>query len=148
MEMTEETRTNSEELLLRGAELLKPLFLKHGFVFAPLGKGKGSGGRFAFGEFRKEDRRLEFHFRYSLGLVTYHLGSESISHEEYMCSVLGKPHLSQYPGFSDDPFDAFLRLREDLENYCDDFLDGTDDLFRNRIKDAHARWAGKPKLPG
>jgi hypothetical protein len=80
-------------------------------------------------------------------MVTYHLGSESISHEEYMYSVLGKPDLSNFPGFSIDPLDAFRHLRDDLRNYCNEFLEGTNDIFLRRIEDARARWASKPKLP-
>jgi hypothetical protein len=83
------------------------VFSEHGFVFVRLGAGDSSGGRFASAEFRRADRAFEFHFRFSLGMVTYRLGSESVSHEEYMCSVLGKPNLSRYPGFAIDPLDAF-----------------------------------------
>src|ERR1700733_2642043 len=43
----------------------------HGFVFGPTTAGDGSGGSFARGEFRGGNRRLELHYRYSLGLVTY-----------------------------------------------------------------------------
>ena len=78
---------NPETALLQGAELLKPVFLEHGFVFALLDGGKSSGGRFASAEFRRGDRRFEFHFRHSLGIIVYHLGSEGISHEEFMLSV-------------------------------------------------------------
>ena len=138
---------NPQEALLEGSELLGPMFAKHEFRFAQLGKGHGSGGRFAFAEFRKGDRRIEFHVRYNLGMVTYHLGSESISHEEYMCSVLGKPNLSRYPGFSSDILEAFRDLREDLQNHGIEFLEGTDAEFLARIKDARARWANRPKLP-
>ena len=140
-------QTNPEEALLQGSELLKPVFSRHGFIFALLGGGDSSGGQFAFAEFRIGDRSFEFHFRYSLGMVAYHLGSESISHEEYMCSVLGKPHLSDYPCFSNDPLDAFQHLRRDLETYCGEFLEGTNDEFLRRIGDARARWGNKPKLP-
>lgn len=139
--------SNPEEKLLQGSELLRPLFTKHGFVFAPLDEGKSSGGPFASAEFSRDDRSFEFHFRFSLGMVTYHLGAESITHQEYMCSVLGKPNLSRYPGFSNDPLDAFRDLRDDLENYCSEFLEGTSDTFLRRIEDARMRWALLPKLP-
>jgi hypothetical protein len=139
--------TDPEEILREGSELLMPLFAEHGFVFARSGAGDSSGGRFASAEFRRDDRRLEFHFRFSLGMVCYHLGSESISHEEYMCSVLGKPNLSHYPGFSNDPLDAFRQLREDVEKYCIEFLDGTDEAFHLRIEEARSCWANRPKLP-
>jgi hypothetical protein len=136
-----------EEILLQGSELLKPLFSEYGFNFARLGAGNSSGGRFASAEFRRSDRSFQFHFRYSLGMVTYHLGSESISHEEYMCSVLGKPYLSHYPGFSSDPLEAFRDLRDDLQSYCSDFLHGSNDTFLRRIEDARVRWVIRPKLP-
>lgn len=136
-----------EEMLLQGSEILMPLFTGHGFVFAPLSQGSSSGGRFASAEFKRDDRRFEFHFRYRLGMVNYHLGSESISHQEYMCSVLGKPNLSRYPGFSNDPLDGFRDLRNDQEDYCAEFLKGTDEEFLRRIADARLRWAALPKLP-
>ena len=139
--------SSPEEILLQGSGLLLPLFSAHGFVFMQLANGSSSGGRFASAEFRRGDRWFEFHFRYSLGMVTYHLGSESISHQEYMCSVLGKPNLSRYPGFSDEPLAAFRDLRTDLEEYCGDFLEGTNETFLSRIEDAHRRWAAIPKLP-
>lgn len=145
--MTSETVANPQDILLQGAECLKTVFTPHGFAFTQTGTGTGSGGRYASAEFRKGDRRFEFHFRYSLGMVSYHLGSESISHEEYMCSVLGKPNLSRYPGFSKSPLDAFQHLRDDLISYCHDFLEGTDATFLRRIEDARLRWASKPKLP-
>jgi hypothetical protein len=136
-----------KKVLIEGAELLRPLFAEHGFAFALLGGGESSGGEFAYAEFRKGERRFEFHFRHSLGMVTYHLGLESISHEEYMCSVLGGPGLSRYPGFSRDPLDAFRGLSGDLRAHCGEFLEGTNEEFRRRIEDAHSRWATKPKLP-
>jgi hypothetical protein len=139
--------TDPEQILLRGSDLLKPLFLEHGFTFAQLDKGTGSGGAFAAAEFRRADRRFEFHFRFSLGLVTYRLGTESISHEEYMCSVLRGPNLSRYPGFSKDPLDAFRDLSDDIRDHCGDFLEGTDEALLRRIEDARASWASRPKLP-
>lgn len=70
------------------------------------------------------EERTEFHFRYSLGMVSYHLGSESISHQEYMCSVLGKPGLSHYPGFSSEPLDVSsesIVARNNAHNSCGSF---------------------------
>ena len=139
--------TKPETILLQGSESLKPLFSEHGFAFAPLGGGSSSGGQFAYAEFRRVDRRFEFHFRYSLGMVTYHLGSKSISHQEYMSSVLGTPGLSHYPGFSNDPLEAFRDLRDDLQSYCAEFLEGTNETFLHRIEHARSRWANRPKLP-
>jgi hypothetical protein len=93
------------------------------------------------------DRRFEFHVRYGLGIVIYRLGSQWVSHEEYMFSVLGKPNASRYPGFSQNPLDAFSHLLDDLQDYAMDFLEGSDEAFLNRIEDGRARWANRPKLP-
>jgi hypothetical protein len=137
----------AKEWLERGAELLKPLFLRYGFAYRTLNDGDSSGGQFAYGEFRKGARRMEFHFRYSLGLVTYKLNSHSMSHQEYMRSMLGKPNASQYPGFSTDPMDAFRHLRFDLEEHCADFFEGTDECLLRRIEDALAEPIQKSGLP-
>lgn len=137
----------AEEWLIRGSDLLRPLLMGHGFTYRTLNKGNSSGGQFAAGEFRRGTRRLEFHFRYSLGLVSYHLDSRSMLHQEYMCSVLGRPNASHYPGFSNDPMDAFRDLRLDMEAYCSDFLEGADDQLLRRIEDAHARPCYKIGLP-
>jgi len=136
-----------ETILLQGSELLKPLFLSRGFVFAQLEGGNSSGGGFASGEFRRADRSFEFHVRSNLGMVVYHLGTESISHHDYMLSVLGKPGLSSYPGFSTDPLDAFRNLHDDLRNHCDEFLDGTNEAFLRRVADARSFAAKMPRLP-
>jgi hypothetical protein len=136
-----------KDVLLQGAELLRPLFTEHGFAFELLGGGPSSGGEFAYAEYRKGERRIEFHFRHSLGMVTYHLGPDSISHEQYMFSVREKPSLSRYPGFSGDPLDAFRDLGGDIEAYCAEFLGGTNEEFHNRIEEARWRWAHRPKLP-
>jgi hypothetical protein len=140
-------RIDPEEVVLQGAELLKPLFAKYGFVQGPLTKGESSGGRFASAEFRKGDRRFEFHFRSSLGMVTYRLGSQSISHQEYMCSILGKPNMSRYPGFAGEPLEAFRNLRDDILDYCGEFLEGTTTTFIRRIENARTCWSHIPKLP-
>ena len=137
-----------EQILLQGAELLKPLFSQHGFAFAQLAAGTGSGGAFATAGFRRADRSFELHFRFSLGIVTYRIGSESISHEELMCSVLGGPNRSRYPGFSNDPMDAFRDLRDDLREYCSEFLVGPDEAFLHRIQEARVSRANRPRLPG
>ncbi len=93
----------------------------------PIESGDGSGGRFARTDYVRGDRRLELHFRYSLGLVTYYLGAVAISHEAYMRTVLGPRGNNQYPGFSEDPLDGFRHLRHDLQRYCDDFLSGSEE---------------------
>lgn len=133
--------------LVLGSNILEPLLLRHGFVFRATDAGSSSGGQFASGEFRKGNRWLEFHFRHSLGMVTYHLGSRSMSHQEYMRSVLGRPNASHYPGFSSDPLEAFRHLCLDLEEHCAEFLEGTDDCLLHRIEDAQAQRSDRPMLP-
>src|SRR5437868_689109 len=92
--------------LLEGCKILDAVMKPHGFNFVGGLTGKGSGGYFASGEYVRGDRRLELHFRYSLGLVTYHIGELSLTHDEYMRALLGKDGGNKYPGFSDDPLDG------------------------------------------
>lgn len=99
-----------------------------GFQFVLETSGKGSGGEFASGSYRRDDRRLELHFRYSLGLVTYHIGDDSLGHEEYM-RFLGVFRNNRYPDFPKDPLDSFENLASDLKSYCSDFLSGAGDQF-------------------
>ena len=106
-----------------GAAILEPLMSRNGFKFSLVNKGPSSGGFFAEGEFRNGDRRLEFHFRHSLGLVRYHVGDSSLSHEEHM-KCLGVSGRHHYPGFTDDPLEPFRQLRLDLEEFAEDFLKG------------------------
>jgi hypothetical protein len=110
------------ESLRAGCEILDPVLMADGFVRRKIQFGQGSGGSFARTEYQRGDRRLELHFRYSLGLVTYHVAALSLSHEAYMRAVLGRRGANQYPGFSEDPLDGFRHLRHDLERYCVDFL--------------------------
>jgi hypothetical protein len=128
---------NADEALTAGVQLLTPLMESHGFTFVPLASGKSSGGWSASGEFRRQRgddlRRLELHFRHSLGLVTYHLGATSLSHSDYMRALKAK---NQYPGFSDDPLDGFRHLLRDLERYAGDFLDGPGDQFAHCAHEA------------
>ena len=101
-----------------------------GFRFELREAGRGSGGRFAWGEYVRDDRRLELHFRYSLGLVTYHAGRFSIAHEPYLLA-LGVPRGdNQYPGFSDDPLEGFRSLAHDLSRFCREFLSGDATILR------------------
>jgi hypothetical protein len=116
------------EVLSKGVKVLKPLLQSKGFRFRFGREGEGSGGPFACGEFVRRDRRFELHFRGSLGLVRYHVGQDSASHESYM-RELDVWDQCKYPGFSDDPMDAFGRLAHDL-TFADDFLDGPATVLR------------------
>lgn len=102
---------------------------------------------YASTEFIRGDRRLEIHFRHSLGLVTYHVGSVSLSHEDYMWSVIGKRWASHYPGFSQDPLDGFRDLRQDLEQYGAVFLSGTDSEFLKCANAAASLKNAESRLP-
>ena len=117
-----------KEALLDGAKILDAVLLPKGFRFQFRKEGKGSGGNFAWGEFVREDRRLELHFRQSLGLVRYHVGDQSAFHESYM-RELGGWDQCRYPGFSEDPAAAFHDLAHDL-GLADDFLSGSAAVLR------------------
>jgi len=124
------------EILKAGVAILDDLMRSYGFVYASTSAGVGSGGSFSGGELRRADRRLELHFRYSLGLVTYHLGPAALSHEDYMWSVLGKRSASHYPGFSSNPMDGFRHLLLDLDQCGSDFLGGADSDFMRHVERA------------
>ena len=128
--------TEAQETLKVGAKILEGVMHFHEFVFAPISIGVGSGGAYAAGEFRRGDRFLELHFRRSLGLVTYHVGSLSLSHEDYMWSVVGQRYRTHYPGFSSDPLDGFRRLVIDLKEHCGGFLVGSDSIFAEHVERA------------
>jgi hypothetical protein len=111
-----------KEALFEGVKIVGPLMASNGFTFHFRDEGSGSGGKFAWGEFVRKDRRLELHFRHSLGLVRYHVRKASVSHEAYM-RELGVWAQCRYPGFSDNPMDAFHDLAHDLQ-FAGDFLSG------------------------
>ncbi len=122
------------EILESGRKILDPVLLPHGFAFKELKGGHSSGGPYSSGMYGKTGRHVEIHFRFSLGLVTYHMGALSISHEAYMHSILGARGGNKYPGFSDDPLEAFRDLAFDLNTFCSDFLSGPGDEFAQYAK--------------
>ena len=105
-----------------GAQVLLKLLSSYGFSFELRGEGTGSGGVFAWGEFVRADRRLEVHFRHSLGEVQYHVRQHSVRHEPYM-RTLGVWSQCRYPGFSKEPLDVFEDLSHDL-GFASDFITG------------------------
>jgi hypothetical protein len=117
-----------KDALLDGAKILDLVLLPKGFRFQFRDEGRGSGGNFAWGEFFRKDRGLELHFRQSLGLVRYHIGDQSASHESYM-RELGVWDQRRYPGVSEDPAAAFRDLAHDL-GLADDFLSGSASILR------------------
>ena len=137
---------NPIEVLREGAAELTSIIGPEGFTFVETGSGVSSGGHYASGEFRRADRRLELHVRWSLGLVTYHVGSESLNHEDLTRAVAATQHLeesAQYPGFSDRPLDGFRHLGADLVRLGRVFTQGTAEEFSVLV--AWVRQHPKPK---
>ncbi|SRR5258705_12811371 len=124
--------------LLEGCRILDPILNPRGFTFRPGQVGKGSGGPFAMGEYVHGKRRLELHFRWSLGLVTYHFHDLRLGHEDYMWSLLGAKGGNRYPGFSDDPLQGFRDLAEDLRQHAGAFVSGTDEELERQFERAVA----------
>jgi hypothetical protein len=117
-----------KDVLLDGIKILDPIVRPKGFQFQFREEAKGSGGNFAWGEFVREDRRIELHFRRTLGLVRYHVGKQSASHESYM-QELGVSDQRRYPGFSEDPAATFHDFAHDL-GLAEDFLSGSAAVLR------------------
>lgn len=132
--------------LLEGVEsILDPVLRPWGFEFSLKGEGQGSGGHFAWGEFASGERRLELHYRHSLGLVRYHAGEHSASHEWYM-RELSVWERCRYPGFSDEPLDGFRGLGHDL-GFAADFLFGSAEaLARAAVKEVESEASRREKL--
>ena len=128
------TVQDRREILQLGADIVASVLGPHGFRFSIVSSGNGSGGPFAHGEFVRGDRRLELHFRYSLGLVTYHIGLLSLAHHDYLRALLGRSSAGHYPGTSDQPLAGFESLRQDLVEHCCDFVSGTGEQFRQCIE--------------
>jgi hypothetical protein len=114
--------------LIEGSRVVQQSLAPHGFQFQFCGEGNASGGEFAWGEFIRGDRKLELHFRFSMGLVRYHIADRSASHEAYM-QGLGVREKCRYPGFSEDPSGAFHDLAHDLA-LAEDFLSGSGEVLR------------------
>jgi hypothetical protein len=110
-------------ILDAGARVVGVVIEPHGFVWA-LGKThEGHPGNAARGAFVKGDRELELGFRWSLGPVTYRVGTASVNHEVLM-KYAGHHADAEYPGYSTDPLDAFRHLASDLKNFGGDFMFG------------------------
>lgn len=116
-----------KEALIKGAHILESVLGPKGFQFHFRGEGKGSGGNFAWGEFVRGERKLELHFRFSLGLVSYHVADQGASHGAYMAE-LGVSDKCRYPGVSEDPEAAFSDLAHDLA-FADDFVSGSAEVL-------------------
>jgi hypothetical protein len=128
-------------LLERGVAELAGVLGPAGFEFIQSDEGVDARGPFASGEFLRGDRRLELQVRSSLGLVRYHFGDESLSHEDLVRGVRALEGISeegQYPGFSTDPMAGFRHVRHDLDRFGAVFLRGGAKAFR-----ALKKWVNK-----
>ncbi len=123
--------TLPEQNLLEGIKILSTYLEPLGFQFKFLGKRQSSGGNFAFGEFVCGDRKIELHYRYSLGLVSYQVSSLILGHEHYI-DLLDKHGKNKYPNFSDESMEAFKCLKFDLENLLQDFAENNANIFREK----------------
>lgn len=108
-------------ILEAGAAILGVVLLPAGFTFQLVREGRGSGGDFAAGRFIRGSQYLEFHFRHSLGLVTYGWGDADLSHADYLH---GAGVTGSYPGYSSDPLDGFRHLAADLAGPLSQFVEG------------------------
>ena len=143
---------NSTDALNAGAGDLASALVADGFSFVLTGMGRSSGGDFASGEFRRDDRRLELHFRHELGLVTYHAGEITFGHQDYVRAVRaldGIDTASAYPGFHPDAASQFRALREDLRIFGARFLRGAVEQLREvrTWVDQHPKPTGFAGLP-
>lgn len=126
-----------ENYLNDGASILSTYLRPLGFKFEFLGTGNGSGGEYAFGHFIKigrffsKTKRIELHFRGSLGFVTYFNGDLEISHTDYI-DLVDKHGQNKYPNFSENPLDAFHCLLWDLQNLLNDFTENNAKVFRQK----------------
>jgi hypothetical protein len=121
--------TDVSSTLDAGSEIIYLVVAPHGFRWETMPTHRGHPGDSAGGFFIRDNRRLELHFRWSLGLVIYRLGELALSHDAYMRNT-GHKADAHYPGFSSDPLDAFRHLAYDLAHFCSDFLSGSGSAFR------------------
>lgn len=135
---------DAKNALTRGCRILDGVLKPVGFQYVVGPAYTGHQKDSASGYYMKGDRKIEIHFRFSLGLVTYHMGNLTLRHEEYMRALLGTGGRNRYPGFSDDPIQAFHDLSYDLENFCADFLSGDGSEFVR----CHTRVQQLEKLSG
>jgi hypothetical protein len=143
--IAESTPMHTPESILRaGVAILDGVLTPHRFRFEFRDDGVTRGGRFAWGEYVRDERRLALHFRHALGVVTYHLGDAQASHEG-LARALGYAGRNAYPGFSDEPLDAFRHLRQDLEAFGSAFLQGGKTELRSLLDAAAQLDAGRPK---
>jgi hypothetical protein len=84
----------------------------------------------------------------AFGMVTYQIGSVSISHEDFM-RYSGHRSDAKYPGFNSDPTDAFRDLAHDIAQFGMDFVsgDGSQLLAAKTAADVATTLPGFQRLP-
>ena len=117
-----------ETQLEAGAAILAKFLAGYGFQFRVEETDRGSGGPFARGAFLKGDRRLELHYRWSLGLVSYTVGNTRVAHEDF-ARARASDGRGVYSGFFSEPLDDFRALLADLEAFGSPFLSGSVEDF-------------------
>ena len=120
---------SAHQILQQGVQVLAPLLESHGFSWHAGASGNSSGGEFSSGAFVRGDRRLELHFRSSLGLVSYSVAGHALPHTEFIRGQGVARGANAYPGFSHEPLDAFRHLLDDLQRFGAPFLLGSDPEF-------------------
>ena len=133
-----------------GCATLDGPLLKQGFQRGEILSARSSGGDYASVSYLNGDREIEVHFRHSLGLVTYRLGSLKLGHEAYMRATTGPQGGNRYPGFSGERVEAFHSLAYDIETYAGAFLSGDADEFGKCVEIArkHEAKGGFARLAG
>ena len=117
------------QIMQQGVRVLAPLLDEHGFAWEQGASGNSSGGVFSSGAFVRGNRRLELHFRSSLGLVSYSVAGCSLPHTEFIRAQGAARGANAYPGYSSEPLDAFRDLLRDLERFGAPFLSGPETEF-------------------
>ena len=118
--------------------MLDPLLEPLGYRFEMNETGTSSGGNFAVGRYENGERVIELQVRHELGIVRYVLGETAVTHQHLTACLGGE---AAYPGFSDDPVDAFRHLLDDLQGPLNGVVSGTDD---DRLRECAERVDNDP----
>ena len=76
-------------------------------------------------QMRLGDQGLEFHYRYHLGMVTFHDGAASASFEFYMRELGAWEDRRFHRRTPTSPLEDFEKLAADLRDHCGEFLTGS-----------------------
>jgi hypothetical protein len=102
----------ADEVLGQGKTILHPVLDSAGFVPKTSAvSGDGSGGRFVEQRWTNGARSIVVWVRFGLGSVRYAWGDDVFDHRDVAEAIGAR---CSYPGFSEDPVDAFRHLADDL----------------------------------